>query len=320
MTVSDAFLGGTAATSEQVQTAIGDSTVALAAVPPGADTEQVIATAQRAFAAYGAAAPAAVAAGGPQDSAAARSLHTADAALADAMTSLRTTTQTQGTDAATTGLYATALPILVGGASLVLLVGTGWWLARRTRRVINPSLATGTLLVALTTAAGIAGAAGPANALAGAGETGYLAPAYTAGAAAADARAAELSALLPGATVSAATTQAQDANSRVSNAITGNGVTQQARTAWSDYLVAQQRSLSAAATNRTTAISTATTSGQTTYAALAQALPIDAAQATDAAIPDVGDGTPWPWLALLAGIAGGSLAWIGLDRRLKDYR
>ena len=31
-------------------------------------------------------------------------------------------------------------------------------------------------------------------------------------------------------------------------------------------------------------------------------------------------GNTWPWMALLAGLGGGSLAWIGLDRRLKDYR
>ena len=208
------------------------------------------------------------------------------------------------------------MPIVVGGAATVLLVGSMVWLARKTRRVINPPLLIGTVLVAGTTVFS-AGAAVQSSVVVGGAADGATAlkSQSVVLAAAHEARAAELQSALAGSTaqVQAAGQQAQDAAARADAAGAA------ANPAWATYVQSQKQTLSAAPNDRAKAVTNATTTSATAFAAFVkEAGAVTATAHNDAGAPAAG--STLPWLALLAGLGGGSLAWIGLDRRLKDYR
>lgn len=307
--------------TQAVTTALADATAALAAVRTQDDelADQVV-TAQRALPAFTVAAVAAVTpAGGTPDAAAGEQLRSADAALSEQTEVVTTLAASAGQQSVRPAQLMTALPLGIGGAAAVLLVGTGWWLARKTRRVVNPPLAVGTLLVIGAAGLGVAATLLPSGAVIASSNTGYLSPSATAHQGAAQARAAELSALLPSADVASATSAANDADARVQQVLTQDeAIGASSGAAWRTYAQAQVQVLSQVGSNRSTAITTSTGSGAGAFERFTASLPrVDA----NAALPTRSDaGAPWAWLALLGGVAGGALAWIGLDRRLKDYR
>lgn len=292
-----------------------------------ADSFAAISTAQQALPPYAAAlgsattAAAANGAGAAGATTAATRLRAADEAVVEATTPLQGLVRQQLTavdDAQTLASLATALPIVVGGAATALLAGSMVWLARKTHRVINPPLLVGTLLVAGTTLFSAAAAVHSSGVASGASiDAATLQSRAVMLAAAHEARAAELQSVLPGSTaqVQAAGQEAADAVTRVDTSIRDAG-----GAAWVDYVAAQKQTLAAAPTDRAKAATNATTTSATAFAAFVTAVgPVTAVTAQ----PDpntLDAGNTWPWMALLAGLGGGSLAWIGLDRRLKDYR
>lgn len=313
-----AYLGASGASAADVQEAVGDAAVSLAALRPESEqSAAAVQQAQRALTGYAAVASTAVA-GGSTDTAAGQQLQAADAALAQAT---NTVSQLAYEGRTTTGsTVATLLPILVGGAGTVLLAGTAVWLARKTRRVINPPLLVGTLLVAGSLALGVVATAAPATAISAEAGTGYLSDTAAVRAAAGQARAAELSAVLPGADVAASSTQAEDARNRVDSLLAAGPTAfpDNIATSWRSYAAQSGQVLGRAGSDATAAATAATTTSAAAYSAFAAELPAVNTSAPAPATPDAA--TPWAWLSLLAGIAGGVLAWIGLDRRLKDYR
>lgn len=124
--------------------------------------------------------------------------------------------------------------------------------------------------------------------------------------------------MLPGADAAAASAAARDANTQVEAALTGSGELAGNVSTWTVYANRQQTVLEGATADRAQAAQAATTSSANAYDAFVAALP--AVETSAQAPTGPPEGTPWAWLALLTGIAGGSAAWIGLDRRLKDYR
>lgn len=316
---STAYLGGRGVTAADVQNGLGSAAVSLAAVRT-ADVGLAgeIESTQRALTSYSAAAGMAVKAGSG-DTGAGQNLAVADGTLARSANVLERLAFGSGTANTTTAAWAAALlPLAVGGAATALLVGTGVWLARKTRRVINPPLLVGTLLVAGSLAIGVAATALPATAVDQQAGNGYLAPAAVALAAGSQSRAAELAAVLPGADVAAASAAAADARTQVETTLTGSGQLAGNASMWTAYGDRQSAVLQQATSDRAAAAQSATTTSRTAYEAYVAALPaVDTHAAAPSAPPE---GTPWAWLALLTGIAGGALAWIGLDRRLKDYR
>ncbi|WP_217996681.1 hypothetical protein, partial [Piscicoccus intestinalis] len=150
--------------------------------------------------------------------------------------------------------------------------------------------------------------------------TGYLSDTAAVRAAAGQARAAELSAVLPGADVAASSTAANDARNRVDSLLAAGPTAfpDNIATSWRSYAAQSGQVLGTAGSNATAAATAATTTSAAAYSAFAAELPAVNTSAPDPATPD--PAAPWAWLSLLAGIAGGVLAWIGLDRRLKDYR
>lgn len=315
---TSAYLGASGASAADVQEAVADAAVSLAALRPASEqSAAAVEQAQRALTGYAATSSTAVSAGST-DRAAGQRLQAADAALAQAT---NTVSQLAFEGRTTTGsTVATLLPILVGGAGTVLLAGTGVWLARKTRRVINPPLLVGTLLVAGSLALGVVATAAPATAISAEAGTGYLSDTAAVRAAAGQARAAELSAVLPGADVAASSTAANDARNRVDSLLAAGPTAfpDNIATSWRSYAAQSGQVLGTAGSNATAAATAATTTSAAAYSAFAAELPAVNTSAPDPATPD--PAAPWAWLSLLAGIAGGVLAWIGLDRRLKDYR
>ncbi len=313
-----AHLRGGTASAQDVTNSLGAASAALAQVET-ADGElaEQVAAAQRALPAYAVAAAAAVTdSGASPDAASGQALVRADSTLAE-QTAVITQLATQGRETSRAPQAVALLPLVLGGAATALLAGAGWWLARRTHRVINPPLAVGTLLVAGATALGVGATVQPLMAAAAPAQTGSLSSAAAAREAGAEARAAELAALLPGADIANATADSDRAGARVEAALTADSALGSASTTtWSTYDQVRARTLAQATSERTSAATSATTTGQNSYAAYRASLP---AVTANPALP-AGGATPWAWLALLAGIGGGSLAWIGLDRRLKDYR
>lgn len=316
-----AHLRAGSGSTQAVTNALADAAAALAAVRTQDDelADQVVA-AQRALPAFTAAAVAAVTpAGGSPDDGAGQQLRSADAALSEQTEVVTTLAAQAEAGSVRPAQLMTVLPLGVGGAATVLLLGTGWWLARRTRRVVNPPLAVGTLLILGATGLGIAATLLPSGAVSASSATGYLSTSATAHQGAAQARAAELSALLPSADVAAATSTAKDADTRVQQALAGDeAIGASSGATWRIYAQLQGQVLAQASANRSTAISTSTGAGAEAFERFTASLPrVDA----NAALPTRSDtGAPWAWLALLGGVAGGALTWVGLDRRLKDYR
>lgn len=210
------------------------------------------------------------------------------------------------------------LPVLVGGGATIVLAGSMVWLARKTHRIVNPPLLLGTLLLAATTVASAGTAAQSAQIVTAAGQSAQATQTHGSILAAAhEARAAELAAVLPGTTAQA--TDAVAEASTASEAVAGllASASPEVIQAWTTYTTTQKGVLDQVASNRTAAVNASTGQASTDFAAFLEKLGTVSAPA-EVSPPNAF--TPLAWLALLAGLGGGALAWSGFDRRLKDYR
>ncbi|MDO5711766.1 MAG: hypothetical protein Q4P32_08535 [Micrococcales bacterium] len=295
---------------------------------PDQTTFATISGAQQALPPYAAAiSAAATAAGsGTTPTTAANTVRAGDEALTAATTPLQglvTEQLSKVSDAKSLSTLAAALPIVVGGAATMFLVTSMFWLARKTHRLVNAPLLVGTLIVAGTTAFSTAATLQSANVVNAASTSADSVAAHGVLLASAhEARAAELQSVLPGTSTQAqaASALAKTADARVGSLLSaselaGGGAPQ----AWADYQSAQQQALATVGSDRAKAATTATTTAATAFNAFVKQVPATGAtMQNDTTAPDAAD--IWPWLALLAGLSGGALAWVGLDRRLKDYR
>lgn len=207
--------------------------------------------------------------------------------------------------------------IAAGGLGTAALAGSAVWLARRTRRVVNPPLVGATVL-------GVAVLVGTVGALVSAETTTTQAAAATAAgttnstllADAAALREAQLDGLLPtSAAGGGASSQQRDAVDAAMAKADGP-----AQSAWSTYLASYDRTTAAAGSNRAGAVTEATTTGAQAFQRLVETLggtpaPAAASTATGSNIPG-----PLPWLLLAGGLGAGGLAVLGTARRLEEYR
>lgn len=205
-----------------------------------------------------------------------------------------------------------------GGLGTAVLLGCTVWVARRTRRVINPPLVGAVLLSGLVTAGAVAVTVSAASTASIAAEQVSSSP--TERALVRDAsllRESQAEDLLGSAT-GASTTVPADAASRIDSSV--EVLSPEVRQAWTTYRASYARAQ--AADTPALASSEAATTGATSFDALMTALD-QASPRWSAAAPGFesspADGA-WPWLLLGGGVAAGGLAVVGANLRLREYR
>ncbi len=197
--------------------------------------------------------------------------------------------------------------ILVGGATLALLLGGSAVLARRTHRLVNPGLAGATLLVAGVTLAPLTSSI-PALDLSRANELiGARTEAYAA-------RRAEALRFLPGGTAATQDSAWTRDSVNVERVLRSLSLQNSAAgTAWATY-DDRHTALVDATTPATQAsgLAAAVTAGRAATEALDDEV--------DSAIQETDLGGFQDILALLGSLAAAVLAWAGFSRRIQEYR
>lgn len=208
-----------------------------------------------------------------------------------------------------------ALVILVGGLSTVALVLTSAWLARKTHRIVNPGLALATLLTlgvtAMATVPGISFGDSPEVSVRQATRVGQLSEQLY------QLRRTELSSVLPGGDPAAAQREWQERSGQ----ITGNARTMGSEftAAWRAYTTqhAPLVDTRSPVTERVAALTASTEAFSNVLSVTRTAQAVAARGLTNS----VGDpaylesGT-----ALVAGLVAAGAAWVGIGRRLREYR
>lgn len=217
------------------------------------------------------------------------------------------------------------LVLLVGGLSTAGLVAASWWLARKTHRIINPALASAAVITAgltfLAVNPQLAIGANANNAVETARSYQSLATQVY------DARRAELTGLLPGTDADAAQATWKRNSDEIDVAIGADLLNRPERQtqlpvaavqAWENYQRAHTRLLAAGGAQERI--------GQLRAGDRELGVVLDATETANRGAADgLNDAVGRPALigsasALAAGALAAALAWIGIGRRLEEYR